>query len=177
MARGCKLVALAASSSTFNSFTQEGIQVDRSKLIIPGLGGLYEAGLQLAYPWIRFFAGLFLMPHGAQKLFGWFGGDINATAGFFSKIGLEPALPLAYLVGTVEFFGGLCIAIGLFTRPVAVAATILLLVAAFQVHLGNGFFWNKGGFEYPILWAVLMIAIFFRGGGELSVDAKIGKEF
>ncbi len=151
--------------------------MDRARLIIPAVGGLYEAGSGLVYAWIRFFSGLFLMPHGAQKLFGWFGGNIDGTAGFFSKIGLEPALPLAYLVGATEFFGGLFIAIGLLTRPAAVAAAVLLLVAAFYVQLGNGFFWNKGGYEYPLLWAILMIGIFFRGGGELSIDRAIGKEF
>ncbi|MDH3670863.1 MAG: DoxX family protein [Gammaproteobacteria bacterium] len=151
--------------------------MDRNRLIIPAVGGLYEAGSGLWYPWIRFFSGLFLVPHGAQKLFGWFGGNIDGTAGFFAKIGLEPALPLAYLVGATEFFGGLFVAIGLLTRPAAVAAAVLLLVAAFYVHLGNGYFWNKGGYEYPLLWAILMIGIFFRGGGELSVDQAIGKEF
>ncbi len=73
--------------------------MDRSKLIIPAVGGLYEAGSGLVYAWIRFFSGLFLMPHGAQNLFGWCGGNIDGTAGFFSKIGLEPALPLAYQNG------------------------------------------------------------------------------
>ena len=151
--------------------------MDRSKLIIPAVGGLYEAGSGFVYAWIRFFTGLFLVPHGAQKLFGWFGGNIDGTAGFFSQIGLEPALPLAYLVGVTEFFGGLFVAIGLLTRPAAVAAAVLLLVATFHVHLGNGYFWNKGGYEYPLLWAILMIGIFFRGGGELSIDRAIGKEF
>lgn len=148
-----------------------------TRLIVPALGGLYAGFSGLSYPLIRFCAGLFLMPHGAQKLFGWFGGDINGTIGFFSKIGLEPAMPLAYLVAIVEFFGGLAVAVGLLTRPAAIASAILLLVAAFQVHFANGYFWNKGGYEYPLLWAVLMIAIFFRGGGPLSIDAKIGKEF
>jgi putative oxidoreductase len=150
--------------------------MDRTRLIVPAVGRLYEAGSGLWYPWIRFFSGLFLVPHGAQKLFGWFGGNINATAGFFSQIGLEPALPLAYLVGATEFFGGLFVAIGYLTRPAAVAAAALLLVAVF-VHLDNGYFWNKGGYEYSLLWALLMIGIFFRGGGELSIDRAIGKEF
>ncbi len=148
--------------------------MDRTRLIIPAVGGLYEAGSGLWYPWIRFFSGLFLVPHGAQQLFG---GMIDGTAGFFSQIGLEPALPLAYLVGATELFGGLFIAIGLLTRPAAMAAAVLLLVAAVQVHLGNGFFWNNGGYEYPLLWAILMIGFFFRGGGELSIDRAIGKEF
>lgn len=150
--------------------------MDRTRLIIPAVGGLYEAGSGLFYPWIRFFSGLFLMPHGAQKLFGWFGGNIDGTAGFFAQIGLQPALPLAYLVAVTEFFGGLFIAIGLLTRPAAVAAGVLLLVAVF-VHLDNGYFWNKGGYEYPLLWTILMIGIFLRGGGEMSMDRAIGKEF
>ncbi len=150
---------------------------DSPKLIVPAVAGLYEAGANLVYPWIRFMVGLFLVPHGAQKLFGLFGGNITGTAGFFSKVGLEPALPLAYLIGTVEFFGGILVAIGLLTRPAALAATIMLLVAALHVHLGNGFFWTKAGLEYPLLWAFMFLAIFFRGGGAMSVDSKLGKEF
>jgi putative oxidoreductase len=69
-----------------------------TRLIIPALAPLYGKLSGLSYPIIRFFTGLMAMPHGAQKLFGWFGGDIQGTAGFFSQIGLEPALPLAYLV-------------------------------------------------------------------------------
>jgi putative oxidoreductase len=148
-----------------------------SRLIVPGLGGFYAAASRLTYPLIRFTAGLFLVPHGADKLFGAFGGSIETAAAGFAKMGLEPALPLAYLVGCTEFFGGLAVAIGLLTRPAAAAAAILLLVATFHVHLGNGFFWTKGGYEYPLLWAILMIAIFFRGGGPVSVDARIGREF
>ncbi len=148
-----------------------------TKLFIPPLAGLYERLSGLSYPLIRLFAGLILMPHGAGKLFGFFGGDINRTIAGFSRLGLEPAMPLAYLVGITEFFGGLCIAIGFLTRPWAVGATILLGVALFRVHLPNGFFWGDRGFEYPLLWMVIMIGIFFRGGGPLSVDRKIGREF
>jgi putative oxidoreductase len=151
--------------------------VESQKLIVPAMAGIYDLGSTLAYPLIRFVAGFWLVPHGAQKLFGLFGGNIQGTAGFFSKIGLEPALPLAYLVGCTEFFGGLLIAIGLLTRPAAAAAAIMLAVAAFQVHLANGFFWTNAGYEYPLMWTFLMIAIFLRGGGNLSVDSKLAKQF
>jgi putative oxidoreductase len=147
-----------------------------TKLIIPAVGGLYEAGKSWAYPLIRFAVGFWMVPHGAQKLFGMFGGNIKGTAGFFAKIGLEPALTMAYLAGVVEFFGGILIAIGLLTRPAALGGLILMLVAVFAVHIGNGFFWTKSGYEYPLLWAVLMLAIFFKGGGSRSVDNMIGKE-
>ncbi|MHA1536974.1 MAG: DoxX family protein [Alphaproteobacteria bacterium] len=148
-----------------------------TKLIVPAVGGFYEAGKPWAYPLIRVAAGLWMVPHGAQKLFGSFGGNIEGTAGFFAKIGIEPALTMAYLTGGIEFFGGILIAIGLLTRPAALGGLILMLVAVFAVHIGNGFFWNKGGYEYPLMWAVLMLAIFLKGGGELSIDKQLGKEF
>jgi putative oxidoreductase len=146
-------------------------------LYVPAMAGFYASVKELPYPMIRFFTGLFLIPHGAQKLFGLFGGDITKTAGFFTKIGLDPGLPLAYLVGGVEFFGGILIAIGLFTRFAAGGATILLFVAAFYVHMSNGFFWTGRGYEYPLLWGLLALAIFFGGGGKYSVDSGMSKEF
>jgi putative oxidoreductase len=147
------------------------------KLIVPPLAGFYAGVESLAWPLVRFVVGAWLMPHGAQKLFGLFGGSAAGTAQFFAKIGIEPALAMAYVVGGIEFFGGLLIAIGLLTRPAAVAAAVMLAVAAFHVHLGNGFFWPKGGFEYPMMWMFLCIAIALRGGGALSVDRTLGREF
>lgn len=153
---------------------------DSKSLYVPAMAGFYASVKDLSYPLVRIFAGLMLVPHGMQKLFGAFGGNIDGTAGFFAKAGLVPALPLAYLIGCVEFFGGIMIAIGLFTRIAAAGATIQLFVAAFYIHmtfLAKGFFWTKGGYEYPLLWAIVMLAIFFRGGGNLSVDSKMSKEF
>ena len=148
------------------------------RLVIPVLGGLYGALAPLAWPLVRFMAGLFLMPHGAQKLFGWFGGGgLEGTAGWFAKIGLQPAMALATIVGATEFFGGLLVAIGFLTRPAAAAAFILLAVAVFGVHMPNGFFITKGGYEYAMLWGFLMLAIVFRGGGGFSLDARLGREF
>ncbi len=147
--------------------------------IIPALGALYARTPNLAEPLIRATVGLLLMPHGAQKLFGWFGGyGLEATGGFFAeKLGLEPGMFWASLVGGVEFFGGLMLAIGLLTRPVAAAVVVLMAVAVFQVHLGNGFFWTNGGFEYPLMWGLIAFAFVLRGGGAWSVDARIGREF
>ena len=147
------------------------------RLYIPALAGLYDALSGLAYPLIRVVVGLWLMPHGAQKLFGWFGGNAEGTAGFFAKIGLEPALPLVYAVGIVEFFGGLLLVVGLLTRPAAVAVFVVLFVAVFKVHLANGFFVTGGGYEYAMMWMFLSVAVAIRGGGPLSVDERMGKEF
>lgn len=92
-------------------------------------------------------------------------------------MGLEPAVPLVLLAGLTEFVGGILLAIGLFTRPVAVAVFILMMVAVFKVHLGAGFFITKGGYEFALLWGMVALGIALRGGGPLSLDRKIGKEF
>ncbi len=147
------------------------------QLYVPALAPLYQKVEGYAYPLIRIITGLILIPHGAQKLFEMFGGNRAATAGFFSKLGIEPALPLVYLVGTVEFFGGILIMIGLWTRPAAALVFVVMMVAVFKVHLGNGFFWTKGGYEYPLLWGIVALGLVFGGSGRQSVDEKLGKEF
>ena len=147
---------------------------DRPSLIIPALAAVYASLSKLSYPMVRFVAGAFLIPHGWPKLFG---GVAEGTAQFFASQGLEPALPLVYLVGITEVFGGLCLALGLLTRPAAAAVTVLMTVSAFQIHWPNGFAWINGGFEYPLFWGVVALAILFKGGGRWSVDRLIGREF
>jgi len=146
-----------------------------SRLVIPALAPVY-AGLEpLALTIARIATGLFLVPHGAQKLFGWFGGyGLEGTGGFFDSVGLSPGFLVALLAGVVEVFGGLALALGLLTRPVAAIVTVFLLVAA-TMHLGKGFFWTEGGWEYPILWAAAAFYFAVRGGGRYSVDAAIGR--
>ena len=147
------------------------------KLIVPVVAGLYEWGSGLSYPMIRFFAGIMLVPHGAMKLFGMFGFNPEGFNGFLTKFGFVPAELWVIVLGIIEVVGGLMIAFGLLTRPWALAAAIELLIAAFYFHLDKGFFWDKGGYEFPLLWAIIMIGIFFKGGGPLSIDAKLSKEF
>ena len=155
------------------------IETRETRLIIPALGPLYGRLSGLSYPMIRFFTGLILMPHDAQKLFGWFGGSgLEATGNFFaSNFGLEPGLLFAALVGLTEFFGGLFLAVGFLTRPSALAIAVVMAVAVFTVHLPNGFFWTAGGYEYPLLWGLVALALAFRGGGALSLDRALGREF
>jgi putative oxidoreductase len=149
------------------------------RLAIPALGGFYAVSERLAFPLVRVTAGLLLVPHGAQKLFGWFGGyGLEATGAFFADtLGLAPGLLFAALSGGIEFFGGLALALGLLTRPAAAAVFASMAVAVFQVHLGAGFFWTEGGFEYPAMWGLLAVAIMLRGGGEFSLDRRLGIEF
>jgi putative oxidoreductase len=146
--------------------------------IFPLIAKLYRPFEGLCWPLIRLATGAFMVPHGAQKLFGWFGGrGLEATITGFGKMGYEPGWLTGPLVAGTEFFGGILIAIGLFTRPAALGAAILLYVAAMDVHLAKGFFWGNGGYEYPLLWAILCTAICIRGAGRLSMDSAIGKEF
>ncbi len=151
----------------------------RTRLIVPALGPLHANLSRWSYPLIRAATGLMLVPHGAQKLFGWFGGHgLEGTGGFFAQnLGLEPGVFWAALVGGTEFFGGLCLALGFLTRPVAVGVTIIMAVAILTVHLPNGFFWDQSGYEYPLLWGLVALAIAFKGGAEMSLDRAIGREF
>ncbi len=147
--------------------------------IIPALGRIQDKISGFGEPLIRAAAGLILMPHGAQKLFGWFGGyGLDGTAGYFAaNLGLEPGIFWAALVAATEFFGGLFLALGLLTRPVAAAITVAMAVAVFKVHLGNGFFWGNGGYEYPLMWGLVALGFVLRGGCAISLDARIGREF
>ena len=133
----------------------------------------------LSWALVRVAAGLILVPHGAQKLFGWFGGGgLFGTAQFFEQnLNLAPGLLFAGLAGVTEFFGGLLLALGLATRLSAAAIVALMAYAAFVVHLGNGFFWTAGGYEYPLLWGLVALALVMRGGGALSLDRRIGWKY
>lgn len=144
--------------------------------IIPALQPITETLSPLAEPIVRVATGLLLVPHGAQKLFGWFGGyGVEATGQFFAtKLGLPPSLAL--VAGLIEFVGGLALAAGLATRAVAALVVGMMFVAVFQVHLSNGFFWTSGGYEYPLMWGVVALAFAIRGGGRFSLDALIGRE-
>jgi len=138
------------------------------------LGGHAEFGGTLA----RVATGLFLVPHGAQKLFGWFGGyGLEATGQFFAgQLGFSNGYLAALGAGSVEFFAGLALALGLFTRSAAIAITVMLLVAS-TFHFGAGFFWTNGGWEYPILWATVAFSFAFTGGGRYSLDNTFGIKY
>lgn len=145
----------------------------RPRLLIPALGPLYEKLAPFTWPLIRVTAGLMLVPHGYDKLAN---RTFDQMAAGFANMGLEPAYPLAVYITCLEFFGGLMLALGLFTRVVAALVVGFMAVAAFYVHLPNGFFWIAKGFEYPLFWGLVCLAIAIRGGGPMSLDAKIGRE-
>ncbi len=127
---------------------------------------------------LRVPVGLIFAAHGAQKLFGWFGGyGLTATAGWMESIGLTPSLPLALLAGSAEFFGGLFLLLGLFTRPAAIALAVTMLVAIFSVHWQNGFFMSNNGYEFALALLAATFALATSGAGKIAVDNFISKKF
>lgn len=130
-----------------------------------------EIGLLL----LRAVVGLTLAAHGAQKLFGWFGGyGLDGTGGFLETLGFRPGRRHAFMAGLVETGGGLLLALGLLTPFAAAAIVAVMLVAAVTVHLKGGFFLAGGGYEYTLVLAVAAVAIAFTGPGALSLDAPFG---
>ena len=126
---------------------------------------------------LRVPVGLILMAHGAQKLFGWFGGNgLAGTAGWMSSMGMEPGYLMAILAGGAEFFGGIALVLGLLTRPAALVAAFTMLVAIFSVHISNGLFAADGGYEYALTLMVALLALAVQGGGAISMDKALSEK-
>jgi len=125
---------------------------------------------------LRAVYGVIFLAHGSQKLFGAFDGHkVGGTAQFLESVGLKPGLFWAVLLTTVEFVGGLAVLIGLWTRGAAAAIAISQVVAIVLVHAKNGFFNQKGGFEYNLTLIAVGVALFLTGSGPVSVDWLLGK--
>ena len=124
---------------------------------------------------LRLALGVIFFAHGSQKLLGWFGGyGFDATVQFFDQqLGIPPAL--AVLAIFAEFFGGLMVLLGFFTRAGAAAIAVTMAVALFNVHLPQGFFIEGGkvGFEYVLALFLVAVYLVINGAGELSVDRLI----
>lgn len=124
---------------------------------------------------VRLVVGLTLAAHGAQKLFGWFGGGgIAGTGAGLERLGFRPGRAQAALAGVVEVGGGLFVAAGLLTPASAAAVVAVMIVAAVSAHLRNGFFAQNGGFEYAFVLGAVALALAFTGPGSLSVDHALG---
>ena len=140
------------------------------RLLFPGLRRFYDWAEPISWALIRITAGLMLIPHGWPKLMM----GVTATANMaLVKRGIAPAEPLAIALITLETLGGLCIALGLFTRFWAAAAAIEMLVIT-CLYWKTGFAWLQRGYEYTLLWGLMCFAIALRGGGPYSLDRKIG---
>jgi len=123
---------------------------------------------------LRVGLGLALIPHGAQKLFGWFGGyGLQGTGQWMESIGLQPGLLMAALAGGAEFFGGLALLLGVLTRPAAALTAFTMLVAIFSVHWSSGFFLSNGGYEYGFVLLIASVSLLVSGGGRVSLDRRM----
>ncbi len=124
---------------------------------------------------VRLIIGLGLAAHGAQKLFGWFGGyGIAGTGGWFESIGFKPGKLFAAAAGTGEFFGGLLVALGLLGALGPAAVLTIMLVAILTVHIKNGFFTTGNGWEMPAVYIAGAFALPFVGFGAYSLDRAFG---
>jgi putative oxidoreductase len=132
---------------------------------------------RLAVLILRLFLGFAFMMHGSQKLLGAFGGPgIAGVAGMLTKLGLEPAQILAWVLSITEFVGGVCLVLGFLTRFWAAGLVIDMGVAIAKIHMPNGFFASKNGFELPLAFGVMALVILLTGPGSLSVDRATGIE-
>ena len=123
---------------------------------------------------LRVVVGGTMFSHGAQKLFGWFGGPgLRGTAGFFGSLGWRSPLAMAFVAGLAET-SGLALAAGLLTPLAALGITVVLLNAIFVVHLKNGFFNGDGGIEFPLALASVAVALAATGPGRFSIDRLLG---
>ena len=142
------------------------------RLLIPALRPFYDLVEPLSWALVRITVGLMIIPHGWPKLMmGFQAVAANTLAGR----GIEPALPLAYALVLLETAGAICILLGFLTRPIAIMLVVEFAVIVYQ-HFPNGYLWTARGYEYPLLWGLLFLAIAIRGGGPYSVDRLIGRE-
>ncbi len=143
-----------------------------TKLLIPPLGRLYDVFRPVTELLIRLIAGGALAYHGQQILFG----NIDGAGRFFESIGFDNGLMWAWVVGILEFAGGLMLALGFLTRFAAGAIIVFFAVAIVTYHLPFGFNWESRGFEYPLFWAIVVFHFLVQGGGRFSLDGLIGRE-
>ena len=136
------------------------------RLLAPGSGW---GPLALRIP-----VGLIFAAHGAQKLFGAFGGyGLEGTGQWMGSIGLAPGYLMALLAGSAEFFGGLALVLGLLVRPAAGALAFAMLVAIFAVHIDKGLFVANNGYEFGLALFAVAVSLVVSGAGRASLDAAL----
>ena len=123
---------------------------------------------------LRGVLGVVFIAHGLQKVAGLFGGPgIEGFSAMLSNLGFAPPVFWAYLVGYIEFLGGICLLIGAFTRIAAGLLFINMLVAMLKVHLSHGLFISSGGYEYTLVIMSVCLSLIIQGGGKLSLLKKL----
>lgn len=133
---------------------------------------------QWAPLFLRLTLGVIFIAHGADKLFGWFGGGgFSATASQFENdLGLHPGWFHAALGGGGELVGGSLVLLGLLTRIGGFLIASTMVVAIITVHLSNGLFARDGGFEFPLALLGAALSLMASGGGQLALDRLLFKK-
>jgi len=143
---------------------------------------LFHTNASFSY-WVpRVILGCVMFPHGAQKLFGWFGGfGFTNTMTYFTETAGLPWI-IAFLIIMGESLGSLGLIVGFFTRLSALGLICIMVGAIITVHIPNGLFMNwfgkqaGEGFEYHLLVIGISIPLLISGGGKYSVDGLINKK-
>lgn len=126
---------------------------------------------------LRLVLGGLFAAHGAQKLWGSFGGHgPDGTGMWFESLGLKPGKPLALAAGGSELTGGALVGLGLFTPVGATLLSSTMLTAIWKVHRKNGVWVSNGGYEYNMTVIALLFALADAGPGDLSIDAALDNE-
>lgn len=153
------------------SAAQSSASIHNRSTLTSGIRKLVATDAHFAFLALRLPLGIIFAAHGAQKLFGWFGGyGLQGTGQWMASIGLEPGVLMAALAGSAEFFGGLFLILGLLTRPAALVLALTMLVAIFSVHIGNGLFMSNNGYEFGLALLAGTVALVFGGAGRASAD-------
>ena len=157
---------------------------DATPLIFPQLGPLYQALAPWTEALLRAGVGLALVPHGLRNTFGMFPStgvrshNLTELARQLDEDGYRPGKFWAPAISITQLVGGPMLALGLLTRPVAVAIVIFLVVSNYERWRVGGYFWNKTGLEYTLMWTLGALYFVAHGGGAISLDHLwIGREF
>ena len=143
------------------------------KLLFPGLTRFYDYAIPLSWVIVRIAVGLNLVVHGWGKI-----GRSGGPAQLVQKLPQSAAIgdEITFVLMLIEFVGGLCIIAGLFTRFWAAAAAVEMAVLTFYIYWGTGFGWLSRGYEYTLMWGLVLFAVALRGGGPWSADRLVGRE-
>jgi putative oxidoreductase len=160
------------------------MSVAETPLFFPSLGSLYQSLAPWAEALLRVFVGLALVPHGLRNTFGmWPSTGVRAhnlteLAAQLDRDGYRPGRIWAPAISITQLVGGPLLALGLFTRLAAIPIVIFLVVSNFERWRVGGYFWNKTGLEYTLMWTLAALYFLVQGGGTISLDhLLLGREF
>ena len=123
---------------------------------------------------IRLVVGLLFVGHGAQKLFGWFGGfGLKGTGGWFESIGMKPGVTMALFAGLAELISGILLVLGFLTPLAAIMIAGTMVMGIVKVHGPNGLWATSNGYEYNLTLIAVAIGIALTGPGQYALDALL----